>query len=115
MAASQGTARVYPQLNVRQDYGLYRLQAVTSALFQREKTGEGQHVDLSMLDAGLFFLFPDAYMNHTLLDDDAEAQPVGGCDVPTDGNEGRCHYDVCGDRCAASRRGQGGEYGASDV
>lgn len=51
-------------------------QAVTSALYQREKTGEGQHIDLSMLDAGLFFLFPDAYMNNTLVDDDVQVQPL---------------------------------------
>jgi crotonobetainyl-CoA:carnitine CoA-transferase CaiB-like acyl-CoA transferase len=51
-------------------------QAVTGALYQREKTGEGQQIDLSMLDAGLFFLFPDAFMNHTLLDEDAAFQPL---------------------------------------
>ena len=51
-------------------------QAVTSALYAREKTAEGQHLDLSMLDAGLFFLFPDAFMNHTLLDEDAIQQPL---------------------------------------
>jgi len=51
-------------------------QAVTSALYLREKTGEGQHIDLSMLDAGLFFLFPDAYMNNTLVDDDVQVQPL---------------------------------------
>ena len=46
-------------------------QAVTAALYQREKTGEGQHIDLSMMDAGLYFLFPDGFMHYTLLDDDA--------------------------------------------
>ncbi len=51
-------------------------QAVTSALYLREKTGEGQHIDLSMLDAGLFFIFPDGFQNHTLLDDDIEPQPL---------------------------------------
>lgn len=50
-------------------------QAVTSALYMREKTGEGQHIDLSMLDSGLFFLFPDSYMDHTLLDEDATPGP----------------------------------------
>ncbi len=50
-------------------------QAVTAALFQRERTGEGQHIDLSMMDAGLYFLFPDGFMHQTLLDDDAEHQP----------------------------------------
>ena len=47
-------------------------QAVTAALFVRERTGEGQHIDLSMMDAGLYFLFPDGFMHHTLLDDDAD-------------------------------------------
>ena len=51
-------------------------QAVTAALYQRERTGEGQAVDVSMLDAGLFFVFPDGFMNHTLLDDDVEQQPL---------------------------------------
>ena len=51
-------------------------QAVTSALYVREKSGEGQHIDLSMLDAGLFFIFPDGFQNHTLLDDDIEPQPL---------------------------------------
>ena len=50
-------------------------QAVTAALYVREKTGEGQHIDLSMMDAGLYFLFPDGFMHHTLLDDDAEHSP----------------------------------------
>jgi crotonobetainyl-CoA:carnitine CoA-transferase CaiB-like acyl-CoA transferase len=46
-------------------------QAVTSALFARERTGEGQLIDLSMLDSGLFFMFPDGFQNHALLDEDA--------------------------------------------
>ncbi len=50
-------------------------QAATAALLQREKTGEGQHIDLSMMDAGLFFLFPDGFMHKTLLDEDAEHNP----------------------------------------
>lgn len=49
-------------------------QAVTTALYVREKTGEGQHIDLSMMDAALYFLFPDGFMHHTLLDDDADHQ-----------------------------------------
>ena len=46
-------------------------QAVTSALFARERTGEGQLIDISMLDSGLFFMFPDGFQNHALLDKDA--------------------------------------------
>ena len=51
-------------------------QAVTAALYARERSGEGQHIDLSMLDAGLFFIFPDGFQNHTLLDDDVTPEPM---------------------------------------
>tara|TARA_A100001037_G_scaffold298330_1_gene321865 strand:+ start:1949 stop:3124 length:1176 start_codon:yes stop_codon:yes gene_type:complete len=51
-------------------------QAISSALYAREKTGKGQHIDVSMLDSAMFFLFPDAFGNHTLLDDDVQLQPL---------------------------------------
>lgn len=35
-------------------------QAITAALFHRERTGEGQHVRLSMLDTMVAFLWPEA-------------------------------------------------------
>lgn len=50
-------------------------QAVTTALYTREKNGKGQHIELSMMDASLYYLFPDGFMHHTLLDDDAEHTP----------------------------------------
>ena len=50
-------------------------QAVTAALYVRERSGSGQHIELSMMDAGLYFLFPDGFMHHTLLDEDAEHLP----------------------------------------
>ncbi len=43
-------------------------QAVTSALFHRERTGEGQHVRLSMLDAVLSFLWASDYGAQTFPD-----------------------------------------------
>ncbi len=52
--------------------GYTACQAVTSALFLRERTGVGQHIDLSMIDSGLFFIFLDGFQNHTLLSDDHE-------------------------------------------
>ena len=51
-------------------------QAASTALFVRERLGEGQHIDLSMLDSAMFFLFPDAFQNHTLLDEDVVPQPL---------------------------------------
>lgn len=50
-------------------------QAVVSALFQAERSGRGQKVDLSMLDANLYFLWPDAMINHTLMTDGLEQMP----------------------------------------
>ncbi len=43
-------------------------QAVTSALFHRERTGEGQHVRLSMLDAVLSFLWASDFGAQTFPD-----------------------------------------------
>ena len=40
-------------------------QAIASALVARERTGIGQRVDIAMLDAALFFLWPDNMLNYT--------------------------------------------------
>lgn len=45
-------------------------QAVTAALLHRERTGQGQHVQVSMLDAALAFLWPDAMADATFSDGD---------------------------------------------
>ncbi len=42
-------------------------QATTAALLQRATTGEGQHIDVSMLDSALYFLWPSAMSDHTFL------------------------------------------------
>ena len=50
-------------------------QAISSALFNAERTGRGQRVELSMLDANLYFLWPDTMGNFTLLEEGVEAMP----------------------------------------
>ena len=45
-------------------------QAITSALLVRERTGVGQRVDIAMLDAALFFLWPDSMLNYTFVGDE---------------------------------------------
>ncbi|MDA8782839.1 CoA transferase [bacterium] len=45
-------------------------QAATAALLARATTNEGQHIDISMLHACLFFMWPDGMMHRTLKDDD---------------------------------------------
>jgi crotonobetainyl-CoA:carnitine CoA-transferase CaiB-like acyl-CoA transferase len=41
-------------------------QAMTAALLERSRTGRGQHVEVSMLSALLFFNWPDLMAEHTL-------------------------------------------------
>jgi crotonobetainyl-CoA:carnitine CoA-transferase CaiB-like acyl-CoA transferase len=45
-------------------------QAATAALVARATTGEGQHIDISMLHACIAFMWPDGMMHRTLKDDD---------------------------------------------
>ena len=42
-------------------------QAITAALLARERSGEGQHLRLAMLDAVIAFLWPEAMAGHTWL------------------------------------------------
>jgi crotonobetainyl-CoA:carnitine CoA-transferase CaiB-like acyl-CoA transferase len=53
-------------------------QAITAALFHRERTGVAQRVDVAMLDAALAFNWPDAMYNHSFLDDPPAAFPEYG-------------------------------------
>jgi crotonobetainyl-CoA:carnitine CoA-transferase CaiB-like acyl-CoA transferase len=53
---------------------LYAAQAITAALFERERTGAGGHVQLAMLDAVVSFLWADSAGNEVLADAD-RSQP----------------------------------------
>jgi len=50
-------------------------QSITSALFCRERTGLGQRVDIAMLEAALFFVWPDNMLNYTFVGDDVPHAP----------------------------------------
>ena len=53
-------------------------QAVTAALFGRERDGQGRHVEVSMLDATLAFQWIDAMYNHVFMDDAPQGFPEMG-------------------------------------
>ena len=47
-------------------------QAITAALFARERTGKGQHIRLAMLDIMVAFLWPEASSPLTFLDNEQD-------------------------------------------
>ena len=47
-------------------------QAVSSALFHRERVGEGQHIQLSMLDATVAFFWPEAMTGLTFAEKETD-------------------------------------------
>ncbi|MFT5508646.1 MAG: crotonobetainyl-CoA:carnitine CoA-transferase CaiB-like acyl-CoA transferase [Hyphomicrobiaceae bacterium] len=47
----------------------YAAQAITAALFRRERTGKGQHIRLSMLDTMLSYLWPEGMAPFTIVSD----------------------------------------------
>jgi crotonobetainyl-CoA:carnitine CoA-transferase CaiB-like acyl-CoA transferase len=47
-------------------------QAITAALFARERTGQGQHVRVAMLDAMIAYLWPEAMPSLTFVGDEPD-------------------------------------------
>jgi crotonobetainyl-CoA:carnitine CoA-transferase CaiB-like acyl-CoA transferase len=56
--------------------GLTAAQAITAALFARERGRGGQHLRLAMLDAAVAFLWPDGMINETFLGEDVQVAPT---------------------------------------
>ena len=50
--------------------GIQMSQALTAALLHRERTGEGQHVKVSMLDTVLYFIWSSDMGGHTFVGDE---------------------------------------------
>ncbi|MDE0883937.1 MAG: CoA transferase [Myxococcota bacterium] len=64
-------------------------QSITAALLARERTGEGQHIRLSMLDAVLAFVWPEAMAYHTFISPDVpKTKPVARRDLVYDTADG---------------------------
>lgn len=78
-ADSQANAAGEPQLiqSIACDKvtALVAAQAITAALLAKAKGKGGQLVTLNMLDAAIAFLWPDAFYNMTLLDNEAPPSP----------------------------------------
>ena len=53
---------------------VYTAQAVAAALYAREKTGKGDHIQVAMLDAMISYLWPEGMMQYTVVGGEATAQ-----------------------------------------
>jgi crotonobetainyl-CoA:carnitine CoA-transferase CaiB-like acyl-CoA transferase len=53
-------------------------QAISAALYERAMTGEGQALEISMLDAAVAFLWPDGMMNQTQVDTRPDVPDITG-------------------------------------
>jgi crotonobetainyl-CoA:carnitine CoA-transferase CaiB-like acyl-CoA transferase len=82
IAATQLTRDGEPQLIqtlvIDKVTALTAAQAITAALFARERSGAGQHVEIAMLDAAVAFNWPEGMFNHGFADDPPPASPPYG-------------------------------------
>ncbi len=67
-ADADGTPRLVGTLVCDKVTALTAAQAITAALFHRERTGEGQKVEIAMLDAAIAFNWVEGMYNQVFLD-----------------------------------------------
>jgi crotonobetainyl-CoA:carnitine CoA-transferase CaiB-like acyl-CoA transferase len=67
-------------------------QAITAALFARERGAGGQHIELSMLDATLAWFWPDGMSDLTAVDDPARPRRASDTYRLTDTADGQIIY-----------------------
>jgi len=89
---------------------IFAAQAVTAALFARERTGEGQHIRLAMLDTMISYLWPEAMTQYTVVGREATtADPVSRPDLIFETTDGYITVGTISDSewrgfCAAAER-----------
>jgi crotonobetainyl-CoA:carnitine CoA-transferase CaiB-like acyl-CoA transferase len=89
---------------------IFAAQAVTAALFARERTGEGQHIRLAMLDTMIAYLWPEAMTQYTVVGQEATtADPTARPDLIFETADGYITVGTISDSewqgfCAASGR-----------
>ena len=72
-ADADGTPRLVGTIICDKVAALTATQAITAALFHRERTGEAQRVEISMLDAAVAFAWPEGMFNQAFVE---PAEPV---------------------------------------
>jgi crotonobetainyl-CoA:carnitine CoA-transferase CaiB-like acyl-CoA transferase len=89
---------------------IFAAQAITAALFARERTGEGQHIRLAMLDTMITYLWPEAMTQYTVVGrEGTTADPTARPDLIFETTDGYITVGTISDSewqgfCAASGR-----------
>ena len=89
---------------------IFAAQAVAAALFARERSGEGQHIRLAMLDTMIAYLWPEAMTQFTVVGREAStADPTARPDLVFETEDGYITVGTISDSewrgfCAASER-----------
>ena len=89
---------------------IFAAQAITAALFARERTGEGQHIRLAMLDTMIAYLWPEAMTQYTVVGREAKTvDPTARPDLIFETADGYITVGTISDSewqgfCAASGR-----------
>jgi len=89
---------------------IFAAQAVTAGLFARERTGEGQHVRLAMLDTMIAYVWPEAMTQYTVVGREATtADPTARPDLVFETADGYITVGTISDSewqgfCAAAGR-----------
>ena len=79
--AQTGRPKMVRTLVADKTTAIYAAQAVTSALFARTRTGEGQHVEMAMLDAMLSFIWPEGMSPFAVVADDTQSAAASAHDM----------------------------------
>ena len=74
-AAAKGEPRNMASIIFDKVTALTMAQAITAAILARGSTGEGNYLSISMLDAALYYSWPDIMWSRTLLAKDVEPTP----------------------------------------
>lgn len=80
-AGRDGVPQLMRTLIADKTAALTAAQAITAALFARERSGTGQRIDIAMLDAAIAFAWPDGMWNETFLDDAPAPWPAYGAQM----------------------------------
>ncbi|MBZ6379734.1 hypothetical protein B5C34_14975 [Pacificimonas flava] len=63
-------------------------QAATAALFERERSGKGQHIEIAMLDAALAWHWPEGLWHETFPDAESDYPPYAKLNKPVPAKDG---------------------------